>query len=293
MDRLACDRMFAAVVEAGSFAGAAQRLGTSSGQASKLVSRLESELGVRLLYRTTRALAPTEAGQAYFDRLRNLLDEFDALDAEVRDQGREPRGIVRLTAPLTFGTLQLAPLLADFARAHPLIGLDAQFTDRLVSLVDEGFDLAVRVGRPGDSSLVARKLGEARMVALASPAYLAARGTPQAPEDLSSHDCILDTNARDPHRWSFKGGRTAAVAGRLIFSNAGVCLTAAEAGLGIGYMPDFVATESLRAGRVSRVLAAHEDAPLGIFALTPTGRHLAAKVRVLIDALVLGLRTEV
>ncbi|HVG47494.1 MAG TPA: LysR family transcriptional regulator [Rubellimicrobium sp.] len=292
MDRLAADRMFAAVVEAGSFAGAAQRLGTSSGQASKLVSRLEAELGVRLLHRTTRALAPTEAGQAYFDRLRSLLDEFDALDAEVRDQGREPRGTVRLTAPLSFGTLRLAGILADFAKAHPRIGLDATFTDRLVSLVDEGFDLAVRVGRPGDSSLVARKLGEAQIVTLAAPAYLAARGTPQVPDDLQAHDCIKDTNLRDPHRWTFRDGRTVTVTGRLTFSNAGVCLSAAEAGLGVAYMPDFVAAESLRAGRVVQLLQGHEDAPIGIFALTPSGRHLAAKVRVLIDALVQGLRTR-
>lgn len=289
MDRLAADRMFAAVVEASSFAGAAQRMGTSSGQASKLVSRLEAELGVRLLHRTTRALAPTEAGRAYYDRLRDLLDEFDALDAEVRDQGREPRGTVRLTAPLTFGTLRLAPLLADFARAHPLIGLDVQFSDRLVSLVDEGFDLAVRVGRPGDSTLVARKMAEARMVAVAAPGYLAARGRPEAPEDLSTHDCIIDTNFRDPHRWPFEG-RLIPVAGRLAFSNAGVCLTAAEAGLGVAYMPDFVAVEALQAGRVVRVLEPFEDQPLGIFALTPSGRHLAAKVRVLIDALAQGLK---
>ena len=290
MDRLSSDRMFAAVVEAGSFAGAAQRLGTSSGQASKLVSRLEAELGVRLLHRTTRALAPTEAGRAYYDRLRSLLDEFDALDAEVRDQGRAPRGTVRLTAPLSFGVLRLAPFLAGFARENPLIGLDVQLTDRLVSLVDEGFDLAVRVGRPGDSTLVARKLAESRIVTLASPAYLAERGRPRRPGDLSAHDCIIDTNFRDPHRWTF-GEETVAVSGRLSFSNAGACLSAAEAGLGIASMPDFVAAESLRAGRTVAVLEGVANEPLGIFALTPSGRHLAAKVRVLIDALARHLRS--
>ncbi|EYD75270.1 Transcriptional regulator, LysR family [Rubellimicrobium mesophilum DSM 19309] len=289
MDRLSCDRMFAAVVEAGSFAGAAQRLGTSSGQASKLVSRLESELGVRLLHRTTRALAPTEAGQAYYDRLRNLLDEFDALDAEVRDQGSEPRGTVRVTAPLTFGTLRLAGILTDFAAAHPQIGLDVSFTDRLVNLVDEGFDLAVRVGQPADSSLVARKLAEARSITVASPSYLAARGTPRTPQDLPEHDCIIDTNRRDPHRWTYAKGPVH-VSGRLTFSNASVCLTVAEAGLGIACLPDFVATESLLAGRVVRLLEGHESAPLGIYAMTPSGRHLPAKVRLLSDALADALR---
>lgn len=289
MDRLTCDRMFAAVVEAGSFAGAAQRLGTSSGQASKLVSRLESELGVRLLHRTTRSLAPTEAGQAYYDRLRTLLDEFDALDAEVRDQGREPRGTVRVTAPLTLGTLRLAGILTDFAKAHPQIDLHVNLSDRLVNLVDEGFDLAIRVGRPGDSSLVARKLAEAQIVTVASPDYLAARGRPQRPEDLPAHECILDTNLRDPHRWSYVGGPVP-ISGRLTFSNASVCLLAAEAGLGVAYLPDFVAAESLRTGRVVQLLEGDGAAPLGIFAMTPSGRHLPTKVRLLIDALVQGLR---
>src|SRR3712207_2846111 len=175
MDRLGCDRMFAAVVEAGSFAGAAQRLGTSSGQASKLVSRLEAELGVRLFHRTTRALFLTEAGKTYYDRLRGLLDEWDALDAEVRSAGTTPRGKVPVTAPLTFGTLRLAPLLADFAKTYPEIALEVQFTDRVVSLGDEGFALAGRVGHPGDSTLVARKLTEAKVGAVPAPAYLATR----------------------------------------------------------------------------------------------------------------------
>jgi DNA-binding transcriptional LysR family regulator len=138
MDRLACDRMFAAVMESGSFTAAADRLGTTSGQASKLVSRLEGTLGVRLLNRTTRAVSPTEAGQAYFDRLRPLLDEFDSLDAAVRDVTQAPRGRLRLTAPLTFGGLELTPILNDFALRWPEIELDVSFSDRVVNLVDEG-----------------------------------------------------------------------------------------------------------------------------------------------------------
>ncbi len=292
MDRLSADRMLAAVVEAGSFAGGAQRLGTSSGQASKLVSRLESELGVRLLHRTTRALATTEAGRAYYNRLRPLLEEWDALDAEMRDQGGSPRGTVRLTAPLSFGTLRLAPLLTSFAAAHPQIALEVELTDRLVSLVDEGFDLAVRVGRPVDSTLVARRLCEARIVAVASPGYLDGRGAPESPADLARHDCILDTNFREPRRWRFGGGVTVPVAGRLTFSDAGLCLAAAEAGMGIAYMPDFVAAEALRHGRVRRLLEDQEAEVLGVWAMTPSGRHLPAKVRALIDVLVAGLRQE-
>jgi DNA-binding transcriptional LysR family regulator len=290
MDRLICERMFVTVLETGSFAAAALRLGTSSGQASKLVSRLESELGVRLLHRTTRALSPTEAGQAYFDRLRGILDEFDALETEVRNAGHLPRGKIKMTAPLSFGTLRLAPILAGFATTYPEIALDVQFSDRLVNLVDEGFDLAIRVGKPGDTTLIARKLCEARVLVAASPAYLARRGTPQRPEDLADHDCIIDTNFRDPQHWPFRDGKRVPVQGRLAFSNASACLMAAEAGLGIACSPDFVMAESLTAGRVQQILAAFDDSPLGVFALYPSRRHVASKLRVLVDYLAERLR---
>lgn len=290
MDRLASDRMFAAVVETGSFAGAAQRLGTSSGYASKLVAKIEGELGVRLLHRTTRALQLTEAGQTYYNRVRGILDELDQLYAEMRSTSTTPRGKVRVTAPLTFGTLKLAPIFADFAKAYPEVSLEVQFTDRVVSLVDEGFDLAVRVGRPKDSTLVARKLIESGIVTVASPDYLARRGTPEVPHDLAQHDCILDTNFGDPYRWPFADGVEVRVSGRLIYSDASACLVAAEAGLGIAYLPDFVAAESLREGRVVQVLSDHENSPSAVYAMTPSGRHPAAKVRVLIETLAQSLR---
>lgn len=287
MDRLDCDRMFVAVLELGSFAAAAARLGTSSGQASKLVSRLESDLGVRLINRTTRALAATEAGTAYFDRVRVILDDLDTLDQAIRNTSTVPRGRIRLTAPLTFGTMQLRFALNDFAMRYPEISLDVQFTDRMVSLVDEGFDAAVRIGHPADSGLIARKLTEMRIFCVASEAYLARRGVPKVPGDLSGHDCILDTNRRDPHQWSFSAGtEPVAVKGRLLFSNAEACLGAAEAGLGIALVPHFVSASSLRAGLVRPVLEAFEPGALGVYALYPPGRHLAAKVRVLVDFLV-------
>lgn len=290
MDRLAAERMFVKVVETGSFAAAARRLGTSSGQASKLVARLESDLGVKLLNRTTRALALTEAGQTYADRLRALLEALDDLDAEVRDAGATPRGRLRLTAPLTFGTLRLAPLLARFACAHPAIHLDVQFTDRIVNLVDEGLDAAIRVGHPGDGTLVARRLGTTRLLTVAAPAYLAARGTPATPADLAAHDCMIDTNLRDPRQWEFAGGQRVAIAGRLTFSDVTACLIASEAGLGLARVPGFAAEASLAAGRVVEVLADHAPPPIGIHALYPAGRHLPAKVRALIDFLVVALR---
>lgn len=288
MDRLTCDRMFAAVMETGSFTAAADRLDTTSGQASKLVSRLETSLGVRLLNRTTRAVSPTEAGQAYFDRLRPLLDEFDNLDAAVRDVTQTPRGRLRLTAPLTFGGLELTPILNDFALRWPEIALEVNFSDRVVNLVDEGFDMAIRIGRSEDSTMIARKLYEVRIIVVAAPDWLRAHGEPQTPPEVATNACILDTNFRDAERWPFRmDGKLLAVPvqGRLRYSNAEACLSAAEAGLGLACVPSFVAGDALRAGRVRQVLQEFEPEPYGIHALYPHSRHLAAKVRVLVDFL--------
>lgn len=288
MDRLDSDRMFIAVMETGSFVGAAERLGTSSGQASKLVSRLEAELGVRLLNRTTRSVSPTEAGQAYFERLRPLVDELETLDLEIRNISQAPRGRLRITAPLTFGTLELVPALNEFASRYREIELDVSFSDRLVSIVDEGFDLAVRVGRPGDSSLISRKLCDVRIIVVGAPTYLAHNESPANPDDLGKYDCIIDTNFRDPHRWPFGTAgaeRTATVHGRIRYSNAEACLRAAEAGLGLACVPAFVAANALRSGRVVRLLPDFEAAPYRVHALYPHSRHLAAKVRVLVDFL--------
>lgn len=289
MDRLECDRMFVAVVEAGSFTAAAARLGTGSGQASKLVSRLEAELGVRLLNRTTRAVSQTEAGRAYFERIRSLLGELESLDLAIRNVAQTPRGRLRLTAPLTFGTVELSHALNDFAAEYPEIELDVSFSDRVVSLVDEGFDIAVRVGRASDSSLIARKLCEVRIVLVGSAAYLAERGQPTAPEDLARHTCIVDTNFQDPGRWQFRSATGELIAvpvtGRVRYSNAEVCLAAAAAGLGLAYVPGFIAGPAIAAGRVRALLTPFEADPLVVHALYPHSRHLAAKVRALVDFL--------
>lgn len=288
MDRLESDRMFVAVMETGSFTAAADRLGTSSGQASKLLSRLERELGVRLLNRTTRAVSPTEAGQAYFDRLRPLLDEYDSLDTSIRDTSEAPQGRLRLTAPLTFGAVELASALNDFALRYPEIRLDVSFSDRIANLVDEGFDMAVRVGRPQDSSLVARKLCDVRLVVVGAPAYLTRHPEPATPEDLAQHECILDANFRDAERWPFRiegAERLMPVRGRVRYSNAEACLAAVEAGLGLACLPAFVAGPAIRSARVRRLLAPYETEPFGIHALYPHSRHLAAKVRVLVEFL--------
>lgn len=290
MERLDCDRMFVAVMETGSFTGAAQRCGTSHGQASKLISRLEHELGVNLLRRSTRSLTPTEVGLAYYERIRQLLIDYDALNDSVRNIANAPSGLLRISAPVTFGASQLTPHLVAFARRYPEIELDVSFADRLVSVVDEGFDLALRIGNLADSSLVARRLCAIRNVLVAAPDYLAQHGEPAHWQQLEQHSLIVDTNFRDPWHWPFLDAHqqlhAQPVRGRMKFSNAEVCLEAACAGLGIARVPVFVAGQALKEQRVKPLLTAYEAPPLALFAVYPPARYLAQKSRVLIDFLV-------
>jgi DNA-binding transcriptional LysR family regulator len=294
MDRLDCDRMYVAVLETGSFARAAERLRVSSGQASKLVTRLEQDLGVQLLNRTTRALHPTEVGQAYFDQIRRIIEDFDALDATVKSRSTEATGRLRLTAPLSFGTTQLAPVLLDFLALHPRVDLDVSFSDRAVNLIDDGFDAALRIGTVTDLTLIARKIAHSRIILAASPAYLQQHGTPQTPSDLASHMCVIDTNLRDPHAWTFRHpdgtAHAVPVKGRLHFSNADACLLAAERGHGIVRSPGFIVSAALTRGTLVPLLATYEDMPLGIHVLYPPTKHLTVKVRALVDFLTLRFR---
>lgn len=295
MQRLECERMLVAVMETGSFAEAARRLGTSSGQASKLVSRLEADLGVRLLNRTTRALSPTEVGQAYYERVRAVIEELDALGEAVKNRSGSVSGRLRLTAPLSFGNKQLVPALVDFAARYPEVNLEVSFSDRLVNLVDEGFDAALRIGHQSDASIVARRLCSSRIVVVASPGYLARQGTPALPQDLAAHDCVIDTNFKDRDSWHFRvAGQavTVGVRGRIHLSNADACVAAAEAGLGVTQVPSFVAGDAIHAGRLVPLLGGMEPPPVPVQAVYPPGRHLALKVRALVDFLAERFRGE-
>ena len=287
--------MFAAVMETGSFAEAARRLGTSSGQASKLVSRLEADLGVRLLNRTTRALSPTEVGQAYYERIRAVIEELDALGEAVKNRSGSVSGRLKLTAPLSFGNKQLVPALVDFATRFPEVSLEVGFSDRVVNLVDEGFDAAVRIGHQSDASTVVRKLCESRIVLAASPAYLAQHGTPATPQDLGRHDCVVDTNFKDRDTWHFRLDSkpvTVNVRGSIYLSNADACVAAAEAGLGVTQVPSFVAGRAIHAGRLVPLLRGMEPPAVPVQAVYPPGRHLALKVRALVDFLAERFRGE-
>lgn len=290
MERIECDRMFIAVMETGSFTAAAQRLGASHGQASKLISRLERDLGVTLLRRSTRSLTPTEVGRAYYEQIRQLIANYDALNDSVRNSSNTPSGILRISAPVTFGTLQMPDLLIEFAHRYPDIELDVRFADRLVNVIDEGFDLVLRIGKLEDSSLIARKLCDIRIVLVASPDYLSARGTPSHWEQLTEHDCVVDTNFREPYLWPFLNENkqliTQPVKGRMKFSNAEVCLNAATAGLGISRLPSFVVSKALKAGKLQTVLPFFEAPPMGLYAVYPPAKYIAHKSRALIDFLV-------
>lgn len=290
MERLDCDRMFIAVMETGSFTAASRRLGTSHGQASKLISRLEHELGVQLFRRSTRSLTPTDVGDAYYQRVRPLVADYDALNDSVRNIAGSPSGILRVSAPVTFGSLQLTSHLVEFARRYSDIELDVSFNDRLVNVVDEGFDLTLRIGHLEDSNLIARKLCDIRVVTLASPGYLSLHGEPEHWSELAAHDCIQDSNFRDPGHWRFldTGGHlhNQPIRGKIRFSNAEVCLQAACADLGITRLPTFVASDALKQGRVRTLLQGYEAPPLGLFVVYPPAKYLAARSRVLIDFLI-------
>lgn len=287
MDRLDEISAFAAVADARSFTHAARRLGISSAQASKLVARLENRLGARLLNRTTRDVSLTDTGRAYLERAREVLEAFEGLENSVRDQDG-PRGLLRISAPVSFGSRELTPALLDFARAYPDVALEVSSTDRMVNLVEEGFDVAVRIGALADSSLVARKLAGVRMVTCASPEYVERAGAPRTVDELARHEAIIDMNAKDPAVWRFGSHgdvREVRVRGRLRFSGADACVAAARAGLGVTRTPAFGAAEDLRAGRLMPLLCAFEPELIHVHAVYPHARHLAGKVRVFVDFL--------
>ena len=287
MDRLDEINAFIAVADARSFTQAARRLGVSPAQVSKLVARLEDRLGARLLNRTTRDVSLTDTGRAFQERARLVLEDFQSLESSVREQSG-PRGLLRVSAPTTFGAAELAPALLDFAATYPEVSLDVSSTDRRVNLVEEGFDAAVRIGQLDDSSLVARKLAAVRMVTCASPEYLARRGRPLTPEDIATHEAIIDTNAADPAVWRFRMGgaqRDIRVQGRLRFSGAQVCVAAAVAGFGVARAPAFAAAQDLRSGRLEALMCDYEPEVIHVHAVYPHARHLAPKVRAFVDFL--------
>ncbi|CAA9511721.1 MAG: Transcriptional regulator, LysR family [uncultured Sphingomonadaceae bacterium] len=276
---------FVRVAEAGSFAGAAARMGLSKSIVSRRVARLEGELGAKLLTRTASGAQRTATGEDYYVRAAAILADLEAAREAVARAATGLSGPIRLTAPLSFGTAHLAPTLADFAQRHPGIELDILLDDHAVDLVGGGFDLAVRIGNLPDSSLVARRIAPVRRALLGSPAYLAARGTPGAPRDIARHDVLVYSNA---DRWRFRvGGRWEQVRGtpRLRANNGDLLRTAAASGLGLVILPSFIAAPAIESGALVTLLADYPLEEAGLHALTPPGRAATARVRALVDFL--------
>ena len=289
MDKFLEMQTFAAVVDAGSFVKAADALAMSKAAVSRYVADLEARLGVRLLHRTTRRLSVTEEGQLFHARCKELLSEVDAAEAEITSGSADARGLVRVNAPVTFGILHLAPLWGEFRAMHPKVTLDVTLADRVVDLVEEGYDLAVRIAELPNSTLISKRLSTTRMVLCASPRYLEQRGTPQQPGELAEHAIIAYSHWSTRDEWRFDGpqGEVSVHTRPCIHTNSGdTCRAAALADQGVILQPSFLVGEDLAQGRLVELMPAYRSIELGIYAVYPTRKHVSPKVRVLIDFLV-------
>jgi DNA-binding transcriptional LysR family regulator len=287
MDHITAMITFGKVIETGSFSEAARRLGLSKSAVSKQVARLEDRLGARLINRTTRRTSVTEIGALLYERCARIAAEVEDAEQAVLLHA-SPRGVLKINAPVSFGHMHICPALPDFLAAYPDLEIELVLNDRFVDLVEEGYDMAVRVAHLPDSSLIARRLAPSRRIVCAAPAYVGRRGRPVAPADLAGHECLLYSNLPDaPWRLADGGGATEAVrvTGRLKANNGDALRALALAGAGVGLMPTFIIGEDVRAGRLVRLLDGWEDASAGVHAVYPHGRHLSPKIRVFIDFL--------
>ncbi|MCB5176939.1 LysR family transcriptional regulator [Microvirga lenta] len=281
-------RSFVEVVDSGGLNRAAARLGVSKSIISRRITRLEAELGTRLLTRTTRGISPTEAGAEFKARCDRILSEIEEARDAVAQQGRSVRGRLRLSAPLAFGVRHLAPVLGDLARLHPALELDVSYTDRVVDLLGERFDAAIRIGSLSDSSLVVRRIAPVHAVLVASPDYLSRHGRLRAPQDLTKHECLIYTGTLVPE-WQFQSNqRRIAIRpeGRLRSDSGEAILQWAIAGLGIADLPSFLVSDAIASGALEPLLPDHPRPEYGIHVVRPPGSHVPGKVRALIDSLV-------
>ena len=290
LDRVTGMQVFTRVAALGSLSAAARALGMSQTMATKHVAAVEERLGVKLLHRTTRRLTLTEAGRHYLDAAERVLAELEDAEAAVSAERLEARGTLRVNVPVSFGIREIAPLLPEFARSHPSVTVDLGLNDRVVDLIEEGWDMAVRIGRVAESTMIVRKLALCRTALCAAPAYLAERGTPRRVSDLKDHNCLGYTLSRalGSDRWSFgiDGAVTVPVSGNLRVNNGDALVAAAIAGQGLIYQPTFLVNGEIRAGRLVSVTLDHPAIEVaGVFALYPADRRPPAKVRTFIDFL--------
>lgn len=293
MDKLEMMKTFVVVARHGSFTLAANELDISVQTVSKYIKALESHLDVRLFNRTTRNVHLSHTGTAYFERCVDLLGQFDELEASLSSEHHAPAGRVRISAPTAFGELHLVPVLAKFQQQYPKISIDIDLSNRRVSLVDEGFDLAIRIGQPSDSSMIAKKLTDMRVTVCAAPSYLQQHGTPSHPKELANHNCLIDTNFRFAKHWPFNvGGKEfkVEVAGNFQANSPGSIKKMVAAGLGIGICPYYVLNEEIIAGTLVPLFEKHEALNFGVYAMYPYRKHLSNRVRLLVEFLATQFR---
>ena len=286
MDRLTSMRVFVAIAELEAFTAAADRLDMSRAAVSKYITDLEQHLGGRLFNRTTRKVSLTEAGHAYFTRCKQVLEDIEDAESVVSGLSSEPRGVLRLSVPMSFGFRQLAPIIADFHRKYPGIEVDLSLNDRIIDVVEEGYDLVLRITQPEDSSLVARRIADCRFAIAASPDYLKRHGQPQRPEDLSDHQCLQYSYAWSTQLWKLREANDdirIRVTGPLTTNNGEMICAAAIEGMGICLLPTFICCDALRTGQLQQILSDHTPAPIGIYLVYPSSRLLSTKVRRFID----------
>ncbi|WP_211462571.1 LysR family transcriptional regulator [Collimonas silvisoli] len=287
MDRLQSMRVFAKVVEQGSFVAAAQVLDMSNAVVTRLVADLENHLGIRLLHRSTRRMALTEPGQAYLERVRQILDEIDEAEAAASVLSTNPAGTLHIYSQIGFGQTQLARLLPLYSKQYPDVQLDVTLSDRTVDLIEEGFDVGVfSVNQKFDASMVARQLGIAEVLLCASPAYIAEHGVPQAPEDLAQHSCLNFSLEHLRHHWTFQsdqGTSIIPIISKVMSNNTDLLRHCLLAGMGIGMRTSYTLGDDMVAGRVVRVLPDYQINKVAVRLVYPSRRLLSAKVRSFVD----------
>lgn len=295
MDKFQEMASFVAVVEAGSFVGAADATGLSKAAVSRHVADLEQRLGARLLHRTTRRLSLTDDGQLFLVRAKDLLAAIDEAESEISSRSGEPSGVLRINAPLTFGVRHLAPLWGRFADKYPRVSLDISLNDRIVDLVEEGYDLAVRITNLPSSQLISRKLASTRTVLCASPEYLRRRGAPLHPHELAQHEIVSYSYSSSRGEWTFIGPGDEVVSvrvrARIHANNGDTCRAAALDHRGIILQPDFLVADDLREGALVELMPAYRSSELGIHAVYPSRKHLPIKTRRMIDYLAEAFRS--
>ncbi|MES2163270.1 MAG: LysR family transcriptional regulator [Pseudomonadota bacterium] len=290
MDRLRALEVFVEVVRREGFARAADALDTSPANVTRYISDLEAHLQTRLLNRSSRKMSLTASGEALFERAKSILDDVAEAEAIVSSATMQPRGVLRINAPLSFGVLHLAPLWARFMQKYPDVQLDVALIDRVVDIVEEGYDMAIRISRAGSASHVARKLATSHNILCAAPAYIQQRGMPMQPAELLQHSCIGYSYAATADEWQMLDahGQPHAVKVPCVMhtNNGDTARGAALGGLGVIWQPSFLVGADLRAGRLVRVLPDYHMPDIDVLAVYPSRRHLSAKVRVMIDFLV-------